>query len=148
MGEPEPAAGKPCRMQIAESGEQLARDVNRNTSRQGSRSDEDRERRTVHVLHDQAQPVAVAADLEYRDDVGMRKSRGECRLPGEQRLDEWLAHAAARHALHGRQATAALRFRRPREQHLGHDADSEPPHEVVSQPEIRFLHAGSNPADT
>ena len=35
-------------MQIAESGEQLARDVNRNTSRQGSRSDEDRERRTVH----------------------------------------------------------------------------------------------------
>ena len=108
MGKPEPAARKPCRVHIAKSGEQLARDVNRNISRQGSRSDEHCERRTVHVLHDQADPVAVAADLEYRDDVGMRKSRGECRLPGEQRLDERLARAAARHALHSRQATAAI----------------------------------------
>lgn len=96
----------------------------------------------AHVLHDQAQLVAVAADLEDRDDIGMRKSRDECRLPGEQRLDARLADAAALQTLHGCHASAFTQFRRPGEQHFGYDADSEPPHEVVPTPEVRSLHAG------
>jgi hypothetical protein len=71
-------------MRVAQPAQHLDHDEDRERRRDRTRFEQAREVLAVDVLHDQEQPIVeIAAEVEHRDDVGMREPRHDARLRHE-----------------------------------------------------------------